>query len=94
MNKSIGSVLKRIEVEKMSKKNDLLSTLTLGWFVSQFWWVILFVIIAFVIILISETRDIGKEYQKYGYSGYWDNIKYDEWTGEIIPKAEIETYLK
>ncbi len=37
-------------------------------------------------------RSIDKEYQKYGYSGYSDNIQYDTWTNEIIPKQEIATY--
>ena len=37
-------------------------------------------------------RSVDKEYQKYGYSGYSDNIQYDTWTNEIIPKQEIATY--
>lgn len=33
-----------------------------------------------------------KERKKYGYSRFWENEEYDTWTGEIIPKQEIDTY--
>lgn len=38
------------------------------------------------------SPQVDKEYQQYGYTGLSDNIKYDTWTGEIIPKQEISTY--
>lgn len=37
-------------------------------------------------------RNLDREYQQYGYTGFTDNIKYDEWTHKVIPKNEIGTY--
>ena len=34
---------------------------------------------------------MDREYQEYGYSGFFDNIKYDEWTDEIIQKDKIDS---
>lgn len=48
--------------------------------------------IIFGIIYFAVSSDLNKEYKKYGYSSYTDNIKYDTWTGEIIPKQEIYTF--
>jgi len=75
-------------------KNDhsFFSVLTTGWFVLKYGWLILMIIIALGGILFVVVKDLDKEYKQYGYTGFWDNIKYDHWTGEIIPKAEIETY--
>lgn len=42
----------------------------------------------FVIIILSVKGDLDNEYQQYGYTGFSDNIKYDEWTDEIIPKMK------
>ncbi len=41
---------------------------------------------------IFRVKRLDKKYQQYGYSGHMDNIQYDNWTGEIIPKHKIETY--
>ena len=75
-------------------KNDrsFFSTLVTGWFVLKYGWLILMIIIALGGILFVVVKDLDKEYKQYGYTGFWDNIKYDHWTGEIIPKTEIETY--
>lgn len=58
----------------------------------KFWYVIPAVMVAVIAIFIFVTPKIDKKYQKYGYTGYNDNIKHDLWTGEIIPKQEIDTY--
>lgn len=55
-------------------------------------WLILVGIIFAGIIYFIVSPQVDKEYQKYGYTGLSDNIKYDTWTGEIIPKQEISTY--
>ena len=49
-------------------------------------------VIAFIVICIIVIPKMDSEYQKYGYDSYTDNIKHDNWTGEIIPKQEIDTY--
>ena len=43
-------------------------------------------------VIFFVNGDLDNEYQQYGYNGFSDNIKYDEWTDEIIPKNKIETY--
>lgn len=58
-----------------------------GYLISKFWWLILIVII----LAIVTYPEMNKEYIDNGYSGYWD-ARFDEWTGEIIPKQELETY--
>lgn len=50
------------------------------------------VVIIWGIICFVVSSDLNKEYKKYGYSSFNDNIKYDTWTGEIIPKQEINTF--
>lgn len=55
-------------------------------------WIIIVCLIVIGIFAFSESKRLDKKYQQYGYSGHMDNIKYDNWTGEIIPKYEIETY--
>ena len=76
----------------MSKNNDILSKLGSAWIIYKLRWLIVIGIILFIIIFVVINHDMNKEYQKYGYSSWTDNIKYDEWTGEIIPKAEINTH--
>lgn len=76
----------------MSKNNDIFSQLGEAWIIYKLRWLILIGIIIFVAMFFIINHDMDKEYQKYGYSSWTDNIKYDEWTGEIIPKAEINTY--
>lgn len=55
-------------------------------------WVILIGIIFLIAIYFIVSPQVDKEYQQYGYTGITDNIKYDEFTGEIIPKDQITTY--
>ena len=54
------------------------------------------IVIAFIILLAflihRSNKEFDKEYQEYGYTGFFDKIHYDEWTGEVIPKAQIDTY--
>lgn len=76
----------------MSKSNDILSLIGGIYILYKLRWVILIGIIVFGVIAFSVKGDLDKEYQQYGYTGFSDNIKYDEWTHEIIPKNEIETY--
>ena len=76
----------------MYKNNDLFSQLGESWIIYKLRWLIVIGIILFIIIFVVINHDMNKEYQKYGYSSWTDNIKYDEWTGEIIPKAEINTH--
>lgn len=63
-----------------------------GYIIYKLRWLIVIGIVMFVAIFLVIDHDMDKEYQKYGYSSWTDNIKYDEWTGEIIPKSEIDSY--
>ena len=54
-------------------------------------WIILIGIILVGIIIFSLSKSMDKKYQQYGYSGFFDNIKYDEWTDEVIPKDKINS---
>ena len=76
----------------MSKGNDLFSQLGEAWIIYKLRWLIVIGIILFIVIFVVINHDMNKEYQQYGYSSWTNNIKYDEWTGEIIPKAEINTH--
>ena len=76
----------------MSKGNNILSSIGGIYILYKLRWVILVGIILFGVITFSAKGDLDKEYQQYGYTGFSDNIKYDEWTNEIIPKNEIGTY--
>lgn len=76
----------------MPKNNDILSQLGGTYIIYKLRWLILIGIILFVGIFFFVNNDLDKEYQQYGYTGWTDNIKYDEWTEEIIPKSEIDTY--
>ena len=76
----------------MSKSNDILSQIGGIYILYKLRWVILVGLIIVGIIVFSVKGDLDKEYQQYGYTGFSDNIKYDEWTDEVIPKNEISTY--
>ena len=76
----------------MSKNNSFLSDIGTAYIIYKLRWLIIIGIILFAGIFFFINKDMDKEYQEYGYSGWSDNIKYDEWTGEIIPKSEIATY--
>ena len=55
-------------------------------------WVILIIIIILIVAIVHTKTDMDDKYQKYGYNGLMDNIHYDEYTGEIIFKSQIDTY--
>jgi len=76
----------------MPKGNDILSSIGGMYIVYKLRWIIFIGIIVLAIIVFSVKEDLDKEYQQYGYTGFSDNIKYDEWTDEVIPKDEIQTY--
>ncbi len=76
----------------MSKSNDIFSQLGGAYIIYKLRWILIIVIVLFGVIFFAVNNDMDKEYQQYGYTGWSDNIKYDEWTDEIIPKAEINTY--
>lgn len=76
----------------MSKNNDFFSQLGEAWIIYKLRWLIVIGIIIFITAFFIIDHDMNKEYKQYGYSSWTDNIKYDEWTGEIIPKAEINTH--
>ena len=76
----------------MSKGNDILSSIGGIYILYKLRWIIFIGIIVLAIIVFSVKGDLDKEYQQYGYTGFSDNIKYDEWTDEVIPKNEISTY--
>lgn len=76
----------------MSKNGDILSQIGGIYILYKLRWVILIGIIILAVIIFSVKGDLDKEYQQYGYTGFSDNIKYDAWTDEVIPKNEIETY--
>lgn len=72
--------------------NGILSKIGQAFILYKFSGMILFCIIVLLMIFFIVSPQVDKEYQKYGYTGLSDNIKYDDWTGEIVPKAEIETF--
>ena len=76
----------------MSKNDDILSQIGGMYILYKLRWVILIGIIIFGVVIFFVNGDLDNEYQQYGYNGFSDNIKYDEWTDEIIPKNKIETY--
>lgn len=76
----------------MSNNKDLLSQIGEAFLLYKLRWVILAGIIFFVAIYFIVSLQVDKEYQQYGYTGLSDNIKYDEFTGEIIPKEQIANY--
>ena len=76
----------------MSKNKDILSQIGGIYILYKLRWIILIGIIILAIIILSVKVDLDNEYQQYGYAGFNDNIEYDEWTDEVIPKDEISTY--
>ena len=73
----------------MSKNDDILSQIGGMYILYKLRWVILIGIIIFGVVIFFVNGDLDNEYQQYGYNGFSDNIKYDEWTDEIIPKNKI-----
>lgn len=53
---------------------------------------IITILIILGIVIFTTKKDMDNEYKKYGYTGFCDTIKYDDYTKEIIPKNEISTY--
>ena len=76
----------------MSKNDNLFGKIGNVFLIYKFRWLILIVIIFTAIMIWDITRDLNKEPIEKGYTGFFDNVKYDEWTGEIIPKDEIHSY--
>lgn len=76
----------------MSKNNDILSQIGGMYILYKLRWVILIGIIIIAVVIFSVKGELDSEYQQYGYTGFSDDIKYDEWTDEVIPKNDIETY--
>lgn len=76
----------------MGKNNDILDAIGEIYLLYKFKWIIVIGIIFFLAVFFMTKPDLDKEYQEYGYFGWLDKIKYDEFTDEIIPKSEIETY--
>ena len=76
----------------MAKNKSILDGIGTAYILYTFRWFIFIGIIGIVILFFVISNDLDKEYQQYGYTGFSDNIQYDQWTGEIIPKSEIETY--
>lgn len=58
----------------------------------KFRWIIIGVIIVVAIFCLIAHHNLDKEYQNYGYSGYNDNVVYDEWTGNIVPKYMSDSH--
>ena len=76
----------------MGKSNDILETIGELYLLYKLKGLILIGIIFFLVVYFITQPKLDKKYQEYGYTGWLDKIKYDEFTDEIIPKSEIETY--
>ncbi len=76
----------------MSKNSNLFSDIGTAYIIYKLKWLIFIGVILFIVIFVVIDHNMNKEYQQYGYSSWTDNIKYDEFTGEIIPKDQIATY--
>ena len=76
----------------MSKNDNLFGQIGNIFLIYKFRWLILIVIIFTSILIYDIIKDLNKEPIEKGYSGFFDDIKYDEWTGEIIPRNEIYSY--
>ena len=76
----------------MAKNEDVLSKIGGMYIIYKLRWVILIGIIIIVVVIFSVKGELDNEYQQYGYTGFSDKIHYDEFTDEVIPKGEIETY--
>lgn len=73
-------------------KNSLFSQIGGAYIIYKLRWLIIIGIIILVSGFFIIDHNMNEKYQKYGYSSWNENIKYDEWTGEIIPKNEIEIH--
>ena len=76
----------------MGKGNNLINQIGNIFLVYKFRWIILILLIFVAIMMYDITKDLNKERIEKGYTGFFDNVKYDEWTDEIIPKDEIHSY--
>lgn len=76
----------------MSKNKDFFSQIGSAWIIYKLRWLIIIGIIILVVTFFIVDHDMNEKYQKYGYSSWTEHIKYDEWTGEIVPKKDIENY--
>ena len=72
--------------------SSFFSDLGKGYIIYKLRWLIIIGIIILVAGFFIIDHNMNEKYQKYGYSSWTEKIKYDEWTGEIIPKSEIEKY--
>lgn len=73
----------------MSKKSSILS----AYIIYKLRWLIIIGIVMLVAMFFIIDNDMNEKYKKYGYSSWTEHIKYDEWTGEIVPKKDIENYI-
>ena len=76
----------------MAKNEDVLSKIGGMYIIYKLRWVILIGVIIIGVVIFSVKGELDNEYQQYGYTGFSDKIHYDEFTDEVIPKGEIETY--
>lgn len=76
----------------MLKNKNWLSKFSKFYIAYELRWIIIVCLIVIGFFAFSESKRLDKKYQQYGYSDHMDNIQYDNWTGEIIPKDKIETY--
>lgn len=75
------------------KEHSALNDLMTGYIIYVFRWPIIIILIVVVIFFWWIFHDLNKEYKENGYTGLWDKtVEYDDWTGEIIPKDELDTY--
>ncbi len=73
-------------------KNNFFSQIGRAYIIYKLRWVIIIGIIILVSGFFIIDHNMNEKYQKYGYSSWTETIKYDEWTGEIIPKDEIKAH--
>lgn len=73
-------------------KNNFFSQIGSAYIIYKLRWLIILGIIILIAGFFIIDHNMNEKYQKYGYSSWNETIKYDEWTGEIIPKAEIKTH--
>lgn len=72
-------------------KNNIFSQIGQAYIIYKLRWLIIIGIIMLVAMFFVIDNDMNEKYKKYGYSS-WTELKYDEWTGEIVPKKDIENY--
>lgn len=73
----------------MNKEKSLLDQIITALIIYKFRWLLVLLIIVGAVMFFFISQDLNREPIENGYSGFFDNIKYDEWTNEIIPKDEI-----